>query len=63
MQTFNESPENPQPWLNNLLDLAHAVEMTERVLSEKGINVDEERYNIIRDNERRGLYDGTNKEL
>jgi hypothetical protein len=62
VQSFNASPEDPQPWLNNLLDLEHAVEMTERVLSEKGVSVDSERYNIIRDNEKRGLYNETHKE-
>ena len=53
---FEKSPENPQIWLNRFLDLAHAIEMTERVLREKGVDVDKEYYSVIKENERKGLY-------
>lgn len=53
---FERAPENPQVWLNRFLDLYHAIEMTERVLREKGVNVDQEYYSIIKENERKGLY-------
>ncbi|MEA3442841.1 MAG: hypothetical protein U9R04_05100 [Chloroflexota bacterium] len=53
---FQKSPDDPQVWLHRFLDLFHAVEMTERVLREKGIDVDQEYYAIIRENKRRGLY-------
>ena len=53
---FQKSPEKPKDWLNQFLDLAHAIEMTERILREKGINVDAEYYSIIKENKRKGLY-------
>ena len=53
---FEESPEDYQAWLNQFLDLLHTVEMTERVLREKGIDVDKEYYSIIKRNEMRKLY-------
>jgi hypothetical protein len=53
---FEKSPEDPKVWLNSFLDLYHSVEMTERVLREMGENVDQEYYSIIKENERRGLY-------
>ncbi len=53
---FESSPQDPKMWLNQFLDLYHAVEMTERVLREKGIDVDREYYAIIKQNEKRGLY-------
>ena len=53
---FEKSPENPEGWLNQLLDLSHAIEMTERVLREKGIDVDREYYSIIQANQEKGLY-------
>jgi hypothetical protein len=56
VRDFEKSPQNPQIWLNRFLDLYHSIEMTERVLREMGINVDQEYYSIIKENERRGLY-------
>jgi len=53
---FERAPENPGVWLNRFLDLSHAVEMTERILREKGVNIDREYYSIIKENEKRGLY-------
>lgn len=53
---FEKSPEDHQAWLNQFLDLFHAVEMTERVLREKGVDVDREYYSITKENERKGLY-------
>jgi hypothetical protein len=55
-EDYEKTPNNPHAWLNRFLDLAHAVEMTERVLRDKGINVDAEYYSIIKENQRRGLY-------
>ncbi|MDD4876263.1 MAG: hypothetical protein PHQ86_03925 [Dehalococcoidales bacterium] len=54
---FEKSPEDYQAWLNQFLDLLHAIEMTERVLREKGIDIDKEYYSIIKKNEERHLYD------
>jgi len=54
--SFHESPENSKDWLNQFLDLAHAIEMTERILRDKGIDVDAEYYAIIKENKREGLY-------
>ena len=53
---FEKAPENPGVWLNRFLDLSHAVEMTERILREKGVNIDREYYSIIKENEKMGLY-------
>ena len=55
-EDYEKTPNDPHAWLNRFLDLAHAVEMTERVLRDKGINVDAEYYSIIKENQRRGLY-------
>ena len=54
---FQKDPENPQAWLNRYLDLYHSVEMMERVLRDKGIDVDREYHRIVEDNRKRGLYD------
>jgi hypothetical protein len=53
---FKSSPQDYQAWLHYFLDLSHAVEMTERVLREKGIDIDREYYSIIKENETKGLY-------
>ena len=53
---FENSPEDYRAWLNQFLDLSHAVEMTERVLREKGVDVDQEYDAIIKQNEMKGLY-------
>jgi len=53
---FEESPEDYQAWLNQFLDLFHAIEMTERVLRKKGIDIDREYYSIIKRNEEKNLY-------
>jgi len=55
-RTFESSPQDHRAWLHYFLDLSHAIEMTERVLREKGIDVDKEYYSIIKENERKGLY-------
>ena len=54
--TFEGSPESYNVWLNNFLDLLHSLEMTERVLRDKGIDVDKEYHAIIKENQRKGLY-------
>lgn len=54
---FRKEPDNPQSWLHRFLDLYHSVEMMERVLRDKGVDVDRELYRIMDDNRRRGLYE------
>ncbi|MCX6007956.1 MAG: hypothetical protein NTZ34_11960 [Chloroflexi bacterium] len=54
---FQKEPDNPQAWLNRYLDLYHSVEMMERVLRDKGIDVDREYHRIVEDNRKRGLYE------
>jgi hypothetical protein len=54
---FHKEPDNPQSWLHRFLDLYHSVEMMERVLRDKGVNVDRELYRIMEDNRKRGLYE------
>lgn len=54
---FHQDPENSQIWLHRFLDLYHAVEMMERVLRDKGIDVDREYHRIVEENRRRGLYE------
>ncbi|MBF4482054.1 hypothetical protein [Dehalococcoides mccartyi] len=56
-QAYAANPEDHQKWLHQFLDLNHAVEMTERVLREKGVSVDQEYYNIVQQNKARGLYE------
>jgi hypothetical protein len=54
---YKKDPENHDKWLHEFLDLAHAVEMTERVLREKGADVNGEFYRIIQQNKAKGLYE------
>src|SRR5208283_3416858 len=54
-EAYRESPEDYTKWLHQFLDLSHAVEMTERVLREKGAPVDAEFYAIVQANKARGL--------
>jgi hypothetical protein len=54
---FQKEPDNPQVWLNRYLDLYHSVEMMERVLRDKGIDVDREYHRIVEENRKRGLYE------
>jgi hypothetical protein len=54
---FNKDPDVPQAWLHRFLDLYHSVEMMERVLRDKGINVDRESHRIMEENRKRGLYE------
>jgi hypothetical protein len=54
---FQKDPDNPQVWLNRYLDLSHSVEMMERVLRDKGIDVDREYHRIVEENRKRGLYE------
>jgi len=54
---FQKEPDNPQAWLNRYLDLYHSVEMMERVLRDKGIDVDREYHRIVEENRKRGLYE------
>jgi hypothetical protein len=56
-QDYQKNPEQPQAWLNRYLDLCHSVEMMERVLRDKGIDVDKEYHRIVEDNKKRGLYE------
>jgi len=53
---FSKYPDHPQIWLNRFLDLYHSVEMMERVLRDKGIDVDREYHRILGENRKRGLY-------
>jgi hypothetical protein len=54
---FQKEPDNPQVWLNRYLDLYHSVEMMERVLRDKGIDIDREYHRIVEENRKRGLYE------
>jgi hypothetical protein len=54
---FEKEPEKPQAWLNRYLDLYHSVEMMERVLRDKAIDVDREYHRIVEENRKRGLYE------
>jgi hypothetical protein len=54
---FNKDPENAHTWINRFLDLYHSVDMMERVLRDKGIDVDKEYSRILEDNRKRGLYE------
>lgn len=54
---YEKDPENYETWLHEFLDLSHAVEMTERVLREKGADVNAEFYRIIQQNKAKGLYE------
>jgi hypothetical protein len=56
-QDFQKDPDNPQLWLHRFLDLYHSVDMMERILRDKGIDVDKEYHNILEDNRKRGLYE------
>jgi hypothetical protein len=56
VQAYAQAGGKPEKWLNEFLDLTYAVEMTERVLTESGVNVDHERYRIVKNNEAKGLY-------
>ncbi len=53
---YHKDPENPQAWLNRFLDLYHSVEMMERILRDKGIDVDKEYHRILEENRKLGLY-------
>jgi hypothetical protein len=55
---YQKAPEDYSKWLHEFLDLSHAVEMTERVLKEKGADVNSEFYRIVQANKAKGLYDG-----
>jgi len=54
---FQKDPDNPQLWLHRYLDLSHSVDMMERVLRDKGIDVDREQHRIVEENRKRGLYE------
>jgi len=54
---FQKDPDHPQAWLNRYLDMYHSVEMMERVLRDKGIDVDKEYHRIVEENRKRGLYE------
>jgi hypothetical protein len=54
---FHKDPDVPQVWLHRFLDLYHSVEMMERVLRDKGINIDRELHRIMEENRKRGLYE------
>lgn len=59
-EAYQKNPEDYNKWLHEFLDLAHAVEMTERVLKEKGADVNGEFYRIIQQNKTKGLYQSDN---
>ena len=54
---YSKSPENPHAWLHRFLDLSHSMEMMERVLRDRGIDVDKEHHHIVEENRKRGLYE------
>jgi hypothetical protein len=54
---YSKSPENPSVWLHRFLDLSHSMEMMERVLRDRGIDVDREHHRIVEENRKRGLYE------
>lgn len=54
---YQKDPDKPQAWLNRFLDLYHSVEMMERVLCDKGVDVDKEYKRIIDENKKSGLYE------
>jgi len=54
---YKAAPDDYKKWLHEFLDLSHAVEMTERVLKEKGVDVSGEFYRIVQANKAKGLYD------
>ena len=56
-QDFSRDPDNPQVWLHRFLDLYHSIDMMERVLRDRGIDVDKEYHKILEDNRKRGLYE------
>lgn len=58
-EAYKKSPDDYNKWLHEFLDLSHAVEMTERVLREKGVDVNAEFYQIIQQNKARNLYDAS----
>ncbi|AKG53143.1 hypothetical protein DGWBC_0459 [Dehalogenimonas sp. WBC-2] len=58
-EAYQKSPDDYNNWLHEFLDLSHAVEMTERVLREKGVDVNAEFYHIIQQNKARDLYDAS----
>ena len=49
--------DDPRAWLHRFLDLSHSVEMMERVLRDRGIDVDKEYNRIVEENRKRGLYE------
>jgi hypothetical protein len=53
---YQQDPDKPQAWLNRFLDLYHSMEMMERVLCDKGVDVDREYKRIVDENKKRGLY-------
>ena len=55
---YKTAPDDYNKWLHEFLDLSHSVEMTERVLREKGVDVSGEFYRIVQANKAKGLYDG-----
>jgi len=48
--------EKPELWLNEFVDLVHAVEMTEMLLREQKIDVDAEFERVRAENTQKGLY-------
>lgn len=56
-EDFQKDPDNPQTWLHRYLDLSHSIEMMERVLRDKHIDIDREHHRIMEENRKRGLYE------
>jgi len=56
-EDFKKDSDDPRVWLHRFLDLSHSVEMMERVLRDRGIDVDKEYDRIVEENRKRGLYE------
>lgn len=56
-ESYKKNPDDCRKWMHEFLDLDHAVEMTERVIRERGAPVDQEYYAILKENKKRGLYE------
>lgn len=57
VKAYEKNPNDYRKWMREFLDLDHAVEMTERVIRESGAPVDQEYYEMLKQNRARGLYE------
>ena len=53
---ITQSPDKPQAWLNEFVDLEHTVEMMERLLRERNIDIDREYDRVAKENLKKGYY-------